>query len=87
MRVDAQRQEMSVGVEREFGMGLMVATLIVGRKTFAARGDPFHRPPQPPRRPGDDGFLGIMLALVAEAAADVGRNQAGSRSAAGSIAR
>ena len=53
----------------------MAAALIVGDEALAAGGDPFHRPPQPPRRPGDDGLLGIVLALVAEAAADVGRDQ------------
>ena len=63
-------------VERELGAGLVAAALIVGDEALAAGGDPFHRPPQPPRRPGDDGLLGIMLALVAEAAADVGRDQA-----------
>ncbi len=62
-------------IERKLGAGLVAAALIVGDEALAAGGDPFHRPPQPPRRPGDDGFLGIVLALVAEAAADVGCDQ------------
>ena len=66
---------MSLGINRQFRVSLVIATLIVGNEAFAARADPFHRPPQSPRGPGDDGLLGIVLTLVAEAAADVGRNQ------------
>ena len=73
--VDAKREEMPLRVHRELGAGLVAAALVIRDEALAAGGDPFHRPPQPPRRPGDDGLLGIVLALVAEAAADVGRDQ------------
>src|SRR5581483_133646 len=41
-----------------------------------APGDPLHRPAQPARRPGDERLLGVVLALEAEAPADVGRDDA-----------
>ena len=74
-RLHAQSEEMPVGVDRQFCMRLVVAPLIVGDETFAACADPFYWPTQAPRRPGDDGFFRIMLTLVAEAAADIGRDQ------------
>ncbi len=67
---------MAVAIERELGMSEMIAALIVGDKTFRPARDPAHRTAQPPRGPGDDPLLGIELALVAEAAADVGRHHA-----------
>ena len=71
-----QAEEAAVGVERQFGMGEMIARLVVGNEALRARADPAHRPPQPPRRPGDDALFGVELALVAEAAADIGRDDA-----------
>ncbi len=59
-------------IERQLRMGYMVTALIIGNKAFAPACDPFYRPPQTSSRPGDDGLLGIMLSLIAKAAADVG---------------
>ncbi len=67
---------MPLGVERELRVGHMIAALVVGDEAFAARCDPSDRPPQGARRIRDDRLLGVMLALVAEAAADVGRDHA-----------
>ena len=50
----------------------MVAALQVGEKGLAARRHPFERALQLARRPRQHDVLGIMLALVAEATADVG---------------
>ena len=77
--VDPECEEVSLAIERELRVGLMIARLIVGNEALAARRDPFDRPPQFSRGPGNDGLLGIMLPLVAEAATDVGRNQADRR--------
>ena len=71
-----QGEESSVGVERQLGVGDMIARLVVGDEALRARSDPADRSPQPARRPGDDAFLGIELALVAETAADIGRDDA-----------
>ena len=71
-----QREEMTLGVERELRVGEMVAGLVVGQKTFRPRRHPAHRTAEPPRRPGDEPLLGIELALVAEAAAHIGRDHA-----------
>ena len=75
-RLDPQRQETPIAVERKLGARQVIAPLIVGDEAFAPCRDPFDRPVQTPRRPGDDRLLGIMLALVAEAAADIGCDQA-----------
>ena len=74
--LDLERQEMPLRIEREFRTCAMIARLVVGHETFAAARDPLDRTPQPARQPGDDGFLRIMLALVAEAAADIRRDHA-----------
>ena len=50
--------------------------MVVRDEALGAARDPPHRTPQPPRRPGDDRFLRIELALVAEGATDVGRDHA-----------
>ena len=71
-----QRKEMTLGVERELGMGEMVASLVVGEEAFRPRRDPADRTAQPPRRPGDERLLRVELALVAEAAAHIGRDHA-----------
>ena len=57
-------------------MGEMVARLVVGQEAFRPRRHPAHRTAEPPRRPGDERLLGIELALVAEAAAHIGRDHA-----------
>ena len=67
---------MAIGIERELGPTEVIAPLVVRDETLGAARNPPHRTPQPARRPGDDRFLRIELALVAEAAADVGRDHA-----------
>ena len=69
-----QREETAAGVERELGMGEVIARLVVGQKALRPRRHPAHRAEEPPRRPDHERLLGIELALVAEAAADVGRD-------------
>ena len=49
----------------------MVAAMGVGHEAFAALAGPFHRAAQLAGGPGDDGFLGVVVDLGAEAAADV----------------
>src|SRR5262249_61927158 len=71
-----QREETTVGVERELSMGEVIARLIVGDKAFGPARDPAHGTAQPARRPGDDPLFRIELALVAETAAHVGRDDA-----------
>ena len=73
--IDAQSKKMPVAIERQLRASLVIASLIVGDEAFAARANPFHRPSQSSRCPGDDSLLWIMLALVTEAAAHVRRNQ------------
>jgi hypothetical protein len=70
--LDLQRQEPAVRVERELGVGQVIAALIVGNKTFRPRRYPSYGMTQPSRGPGDDPLLRIEFALVAEAAAHVG---------------
>src|SRR5262245_53684539 len=71
-----QREETTVGVERELRMGEVIASLIVRNKTFGPARDPAHGTSQPSRGPGDDPLFRIELALVAETAAHVGRHHA-----------
>src|SRR5215468_7572097 len=59
-------------------MRLVIAALVVSNKALAACADPFHRCSQAPCRPCDDGLLGIMLALITEAAPDIRRNESNS---------
>src|SRR5204862_895160 len=74
--VNAQREEVAVAVERELGARDMVAALRIGEKRFGAPRDPFHRALQPACRPDEQRLLGVVLALVAEAAAHVARHDA-----------
>src|SRR5262249_10819039 len=74
--LNMQREETTVGVDRELRMGEVIASLIVRNKTFGPARDPPHRTAQPARSPGDDPLFRIELALVAEAAAHVGRDDA-----------
>ena len=70
----AEPEDLSVGVERHLGVRELVAAVEVGEERFAAVRDPFHRPPDPPRRPQHGDLLGVEAALGAEAAADVARD-------------
>ena len=73
----AQRQKAAIGGERQFGLfDELVAPVIVAEQRLGASRDPFDRAPDPPRRPGDDGFFGIDLALHAETAADIAGDDA-----------
>ena len=67
----AQCQEPAIRVERQLGIDLLVATLIVAEQRLRARRNPFDRPADAARRPDEDGLLGIGLALHAKAAADI----------------
>ena len=71
-----QGKETAVGVERKLRMGQVIAGLVVRHEAFGAGRHPAHRAAQPARGPGDDALLRIELALVAEAAADIGRDHA-----------
>ena len=53
MRVHAQADDLAVGVEREFGVGHVVAAVRVGEERLGAVGRPFDRAVDllaPPRR-------------------------------------
>ncbi len=67
----AQREEASLGVERELGIGDGVARLLVGDECLRARRHPMHRTPDALRRDQQRGVFGIGRRLHAEAAADV----------------
>ena len=66
-----QRQEMSVGVERELGGLLVVAAVIVGHEARRALVGPFHRPAERARGVQDADIFRIDLRLHAERAADI----------------
>ena len=72
----AQRQELAVGVERHLAQRDVVAALRVGQERLAAFGRPFHRPPQLARRVTSQHVFGIEEQLHAEAAADIGGDDA-----------
>ncbi len=73
---DAQALDLAVGVERQFGVGHVIAAVRVGQERFRPLGRPFDRPVDLLRRPGANGLLGVNENLGAEAAADVGRDDA-----------
>ncbi len=75
-RAHPEAEEQALAVERQFGGGGVVARLVIGDEALGPPGDPAHRPAEPARRPGDHRLFGIVLALVAEAAADIGRDHA-----------
>ena len=58
--LDAQAQKLAVLVQRQLGVGDMVAAVGVGHEGLAALGGPFHRPADFLRRPGDQDLLRIM---------------------------
>ena len=70
-RLDPQRQEFSVAVERQLGVGHVVARLLVRDEAFGALGDPFDRPPGEARGKRRQHVLVVERALHAEAAAHV----------------
>ena len=74
--LDPQRQKLVVLVERQFGLGDVVAALLVGQQAFAALGNPFHRPAEHARRGDAENVFVVERALHAEAAADIFRNDA-----------
>ncbi len=70
-RVSPDAGDLAVRVERQFGVGHVVAAVRVGEERLRALGCPFHRPVDLLGRPGADGLLGVDEDLGAEAAADV----------------
>ena len=75
-RLDAERQELAVFVERQLGLGDVIAAVAIGDVAFRAARDPFDRPLDPLGGPGDDGLFAVVELLDAEAAADIGRDHA-----------
>ena len=72
-----QRGDLAVAVHRQFGVGHVIAAMRVGQEAFGALRRPFDRPSADAlRRPQADDFLGIDEDLGAEAAADIGRDDA-----------
>ena len=77
MRRDPQRQELAVLVERQLGMGHVVAAMRVGDEALGALGRPLDRPADlAPTAQVTMRLLGIVEDLGAEAAADIGRDDA-----------
>jgi hypothetical protein len=72
---DPQTEEASFGIEGERCFGLVVPSLVVGKKNLAAAGNPFDRTADPLRRPRDQDVLGIDEIFGAETAADIGRDE------------
>src|SRR5690242_205355 len=62
---------MPLSVESEFGLGDVVAAMLVGEKAFAALGDPLDRSPGDLGGEAAQDVFGIGRALHAESAADV----------------
>ena len=73
-RVDLQRGEVAVGIERQLGLGDVVAAMGVGEEALAALPGPLDRPAEPLGGEQADALLGVDEDLGAEAAADVGRD-------------
>src|SRR5262249_40917249 len=67
----AEADKGPVRVERELGVGGEVAAVIVGQEGLAPLGGPLHRPPRPPRRPGDERELRIAAVARPEVATHV----------------
>ena len=70
-RPDAQAEDFSVVVERERGLGNVVARLLVGEQALAALTNPFHRPSEQPGGDYGHDVLVVQGTLHAKAAADV----------------
>ena len=75
-RLHAQGQEVAVRVQRQLGVGDVVARVLVGRNGLAALARPFHRAAELARRPQHQPVLGVLPALGAEGAADVAHDHA-----------
>ena len=75
-REHAEAEEVAVLVERELGVGDVVARLRVGQKCFRARAHPFHRPAGQLGGEQHQRHLVVDRRLHAEAAADVAGDHA-----------
>ena len=74
--LDLHAEDPVIGVEGEFGLGDVVAAHDVGEEGLGALAGPLHRPAEQARRPRRHRVLGVEERLHAEAAADVGREDA-----------
>ncbi len=72
----AHAEDLRVAVDRDLHVPILVALLLGGEEILAPVLDPFDRPLQRERRGGKRAVFGIEAALRAEAAADVGRDDA-----------
>src|SRR6516165_3213011 len=68
----AHSQETALVVERQLGFDDEIARLIVAQERLVALDDPFHRPAELARRPGDGCKFRIDHTAGAEIAADIG---------------
>ena len=75
-RAHAEPKHVAVGVERELGVSHVIASLRVGEETLTTCRRPLHRASNLFRRPCQYALLGIDEDLGAEAAADIGRDDA-----------
>ena len=75
-RMGAQAGDLARRVDRQFGVTEMVAAMRVGEERLGAVGRPFHRAVDFARRPDAHGLLGVDEDFRAEAAADIGRDDA-----------
>ena len=76
LHVDLEAGDLVVLVERHLGMRVVVAAMRVGQEALGAVGDPFHRHAGLLRGPQADDLFRIDVDLRAEAAADIGRDDA-----------
>ena len=74
--VHLQAGDLAVAVERHLRLGDVIAAVGVGDETFRTLAGPLHRPVELARRPQTNDLLRIDEDLRAEAAADVGRDDA-----------
>ena len=74
--LDLEPGDLAVIAERHLGVGDMVAAMRVGQERLGAVAGPFHRAADLLRGPQADDLFGIDENLRAEAAADVGRDDA-----------
>ena len=72
----AHGEKLALVIERELGFDDEIARLIVAQERLAALDDPFHRPAELFRRPGDQRKFRIDHAAGAEIAADVAHQDA-----------
>ena len=70
----AQAGDLAAGVERELGVGDVIASVRVREERLRPVRGPFYRPVDLLGRPGADRLLGVDKDLRAEAAANVGRD-------------